>query len=67
MHHYIIGATSHLEDSVEDVRSRIYRSIYGKRKWQAEEVFEKILAVTEGGGKGIHLGELGRDHAVGEG
>ena len=51
MHHYIIGATSHLEDSVEDVRSSIYRSIYGKRKWQAEEVFERILAVTEGEGK----------------
>lgn len=47
MHQYIIGATSHLQDSVEDARSEIYRSIHGKRKWQAEEVFEKILAVTE--------------------
>ena len=48
MHKYIIGATSHLQDSVEDARSEIYRSIHGKRKWQAEEAFEKILAVTEG-------------------
>ena len=51
MHKYIIGATSHLQGSVEDARSEIYRSIHGKRKWQAEEVFEKILAVTEGEGK----------------
>ena len=47
MHQYIIGATSHLQDSVEDARSEIYRSIHGKRKRQAEEVFEKILAVTD--------------------
>ena len=51
MHKYIIGATSHLQDSVEDARSEIYRSIHGKRKWQAEEAFEKILAVTEGESK----------------
>ena len=51
MHQYIIGAASHLQDSVEDARSEIYRSIYGKRKWQAEETFEKILAVTESEGK----------------
>ena len=47
MHQYIIGATSHLMGSVEDARSEIYRSIHGKRKWQAEEAFEKILSVTE--------------------
>ena len=51
LHQYIIGATSHLQDSVEDARSEIYRSIHGKRKWQAEEAFEKILAVTESEGK----------------
>lgn len=47
MHKYIIGATSHLLDSVEDARSEIYRAIYKKRKYQAEEAFEKIFAVTE--------------------
>ena len=47
MHKYIIGATSHLLDSVEDVRSEIYRAIYKMKKCQAEEAFEKILAVTE--------------------
>ena len=51
MHKYIIGATSQLQDSAEDARREIYRCIYGKRKRQAEEVFEKILEVTEGGGK----------------
>ena len=51
MHKYIIGATSHLGDSVEDARSEIYRSIHGKRKRKAAEVFEKILAVTEGESK----------------
>lgn len=47
MHKYIIGATSHLLDSVEDARSEIYCAIYKKKKHQAEEAFEKILAVTE--------------------
>lgn len=47
MHKYIIGATSHLLDSVEDARNEIYRSIYKKKKYKAEEVFEKILSVTE--------------------
>ncbi|MDD6202199.1 MAG: ISLre2 family transposase [Lachnospiraceae bacterium] len=47
MHKYIIGATSHLLDSMEDARSEIYRSIYEKKKYKAEEVFEKILSVTE--------------------
>lgn len=46
MHKYIIGATSHLLDSVEDARSEIYRSIYKKKKYKAEEAFEKILTVT---------------------
>ena len=51
MHKYIIGATSHLKDSVEDARSELYRAVYKKQKKDAEEVFEKILAVTEGEGK----------------
>ena len=63
MHKYIIGATSHLQDSVEDARSDIYRSIYGKRKRQAEEVFEKILAVTEGESKRKTV-EAARDYIL---
>ena len=51
MHKYIIGATSHLEDSVEDARSEIYRAIYKQKKWMAEEAFDKILMVTEKPGK----------------
>lgn len=51
MHKYIIGATSHLEDSVEDARSEIYRAIYKQKKWMAEEAFDKILRVTERPGK----------------
>ncbi len=47
MHKYIISATSHLNDSAQDARSEIYRAINGKRKWAAEEAFDKILAVTE--------------------
>ena len=47
MQKYIIGATSHLQDSAEDARNEIYRSIHGKKKRQAEETFEKILATTE--------------------
>ena len=47
MHKYIIAATSHLEDSAEDARSDIYRSIHKKKKWMAEGVFDQILAVTE--------------------
>lgn len=47
MHKYIISATSHLEDSAEDARSDIYRSIHKKKKRMAEGVFNQILAVTE--------------------
>lgn len=47
MHKYIIAATSHLKDSTQDARSEIYRAINGKRKCAAEEVFNKILAVTD--------------------
>lgn len=47
MHKYIIAATSHLMDSKEDARAEIYRAIHKKKKYMAEEVFDKILAVTE--------------------
>lgn len=47
MHKYIIGATSHLQDKVEDARSEIYRAINKQKKRQAEEAFNKILAGTE--------------------
>lgn len=51
MHKYILSATSHLKDSAQDARSEIYRAINGKRKWSAEEAFDKILEVTESGTK----------------
>ena len=51
MHKYIIGATSHLMDSVEDARSELYRAVYKKQKQNAADVFEKILAVTQSEGK----------------
>ena len=47
MHKYIISATSHPKDSAQDARSEIYKAINGKRKWAAEEAFDKILHVTE--------------------
>ena len=51
MHKYIIGATAHLLDSVEDARGEIYRAIYKQKKKQALEVFDKILDITEGEAK----------------
>ena len=51
MHKYIIGATSHLGDSSEDARNEIYRAIHKRNKKYAEEVFNRILNVTEGKGK----------------
>ncbi len=47
MHKYIKTATAHLQDSREDARQEIYRAIYKKKKYMAENAFEKILAVTE--------------------
>lgn len=47
MHKYIIAATTHLQDSAEDARSELYRAIHKKKKFLAEETFEKILNVTE--------------------
>ncbi len=48
MHKYIIGATSHLLECVEDTRSKIYGAIRKRRKKYAEGVFKRILNVTEG-------------------
>ncbi len=47
MHKYIIAATSHLGDSADDARSEIYRAIHKKKKRMAEEVFKKIIDVTD--------------------
>lgn len=47
LHQYIITATSHLQDSVQDARSEIYRAIHHRCRYEAQEVFERILAVTE--------------------
>lgn len=51
MHKYIIAATAHLLDTKEEARSEIWRAINGKRKWQAEAVFDRILSVTESDSK----------------
>ena len=47
MHKYIKTATAHLRDSREDARQELYRAIHKKKKYMAEETFEKILAVTQ--------------------
>ena len=47
MHKYITAATSHLGDSAQDARSEIWRAINGKRKREAEKVFDRIIGVTE--------------------
>lgn len=61
---YIIAATSHLKDSAEDARSELYRAINGKRKWQAEETFKKILEVTESESRRKSV-ETSRDYILG--
>ena len=47
MHKYIIAATSHLLDSKQDARNEIWHAINAKKKWLAEETFDKILSITE--------------------
>lgn len=47
MHKYIMSSTSHLMDSAEDARREIYSAFHRRRKWMAQDVFEKILNVTE--------------------
>lgn len=61
---YIVGATSHLLDSKEEVRSEIYRCIYGKHRKQLCGVFEKILSVTEKESKAKAV-EKARDYILG--
>lgn len=51
MHKYIITATSHLGDSVEDARSEIYRAIHKTGKRVCEDVFDRIIKVTDSGTK----------------
>lgn len=64
MHKYIIGAASHLKDSVEDAGSEIYRAIHRKSKKQAGEVFGKILEVTEESARRKAV-EASRDYILG--
>ena len=47
MHKYLIAATSHLEGSAEDARNELYRAVHSRKKWLAEEVFDRIMAITE--------------------
>lgn len=47
MHQYIKTATAHLQDSREDAREELYRAIHKRKKYMAEETFEKIMGVTE--------------------
>lgn len=51
MHRYIKTATAHLLDSREDARQELYRAVHKKKRYMAEETFEKILAVTQEGSK----------------
>ena len=51
MHKYILAATSHLLDSAQDARSEIFRAINGKRKKDAEEVFDRIIDITDSASK----------------
>ena len=47
LHKYIVGATSHLLDSVSDAREEIYSSIYSQKKWCCAQVFDKIMNATK--------------------
>lgn len=48
MHKYITTATSHLGDSAEDARSEIYRAIHKRDRKACGEVFDRIIAATDG-------------------
>ena len=48
MHKYIITATSHLGGSAEDARSGIYRAIHKRGRRACKEVFDRIIAATDG-------------------
>ena len=47
MHKYIMAAICHLGDGAQDARSGIWRAISGKRKKEAEEVFDRIIGETQ--------------------
>lgn len=64
MHKYIIAATSHLGDSKEEARSELWRAVNGKRKWQAEQVFDRILGITDKESK-YKAVEASRDYILG--
>lgn len=66
MHKYIISATSHLKDSIQDTRSEIYRAINGKRKREAEEAFDRIRNVTESETKAKAV-EAAKNYILGNG
>lgn len=51
MHQYIITATSHLGGTAQKARSDIWRAINGKRKREAEKVFDRIIGITGSGSK----------------
>lgn len=64
MHKYIIGATTHLMDSAGDARSELWRAINGRHKEQAENVFDKIIAVTTSESKKKAV-ETSRNYIIG--
>ena len=51
MQKYIIGAISHLLDSAEDVRGEINRAIYRHKKRYVEDIFNRIINVTDSSSK----------------
>lgn len=61
---YIIAATSHLNDSRDDIRSEIYRCINGRHRKALEEIFEYIIDVTDGDAKKKAV-ESSRDYILG--
>ena len=61
---YILSATSHLLDSKDDVRSDIYRCIYGKHRKELNNIFEMILNVTDSVSKAKTV-ERARDFILG--
>ncbi len=64
LHKYIIAATSHLMDSQEDARGEIWAAINSKQKWQAVEVFDHIIAITESESKRKAV-ERSKDYVIG--
>ena len=61
---YIIAATSHLNDSKDEIRSEIYRCINGKHRKELDEIFSFIIDVTEKESKKKAV-EASRDYILG--